>query len=50
MEKKEEMKWAGNLREEVMEVDKLLCESEIKDSVVNTHTVGCTQFLTIYCC
>lgn len=50
MEQKEEMSCDGNLYEEMLEVDKLLQESDCQEVLGGTHTAGCTGILTIYCC
>lgn len=43
-------KRGGNLHEELAEMEKLSSRDADKDLYAATHTVGCTQFLTIYCC
>lgn len=43
-------KCGGSLAEELAEMEKLLSRSEEQDLYAVTHTVGCTSFLTIYCC
>nr|WP_302143415.1 hypothetical protein [uncultured Schaedlerella sp.] len=46
-EKKTE--YAGNLLEEIQEIDKIIC-SDTGHYVENTHTRNCAAVLTIYCC
>lgn len=46
----QEERCAGNLREELVEMEKLISRAEEKDLNSNTHTVICGHFLTIYCC
>jgi len=34
----------------MLEMDKLLRESSSQEMMGGTHTIGCTHFLTLYCC
>lgn len=52
MEHREEMNCGGDLCKEcwMLEMDKLLRESSSQEMMGGTHTIGCTHFLTLYCC
>lgn len=41
--------YAGNLLEEMQEIEKIIQEEQ-ENELVSSHTVGCGAFLTIYCC
>ena len=41
--------YAGNLLEEMQEIEKMIPEDQ-ENEIVSSHTVGCSAFLTIYCC
>lgn len=49
MEEKIQFECAGNLSEELEEMNKSLCEKDVFYGN-DTHTRMCGQFLTIYCC
>lgn len=40
----------GNLHEELVELEKLSSRDADKELYAATHTIGCTQIFTIYCC
>ena len=41
--------YAGNLLEEIQEIEKIIPEDR-ENEIVSSHTVGGGVFLTIYCC
>lgn len=41
--------YAGNLLEEMQEIEKMI-PGDQENEIVSSHTVGCSAFLTIYCC
>lgn len=41
--------YAGNLLEEMQKIEKMIPEDQ-ENEIVSSHTVGCSAFLTIYCC
>lgn len=43
------LRFAGDLLEEVDEISRIIPEGDIAE-IVNSHTVTCSTFLTIYCC
>ena len=45
----EKIEYAGDLLEEIQEIDKIIC-GDTACYVENTQTRGCTAYFTIYCC
>ena len=41
--------YAGNLLQEMQEIERIMPEDR-ENEIVSSHTVGCSAFLTIYCC
>ena len=41
--------YAGNLLQEMQEIERIMPEDR-ENEIVSSHTVGCSTFLTIYCC
>lgn len=41
--------YAGNLLEEMQEIEKMI-PGDQENEIISSHTVGCSAFLTIYCC
>lgn len=50
MKQEEKFEYAGSLREEIQELDRMVLEDNTESVPEITHTRGCKSFWTIYCC
>lgn len=50
MQERECMNYAGNLQEEMREIQKLIPDPKSSVEMGSTQTRDCGAFLTIYCC
>lgn len=42
--------YGGDLKEELVEIEKILPAEESKEIAAITHSFSCTALLTLYCC
>lgn len=50
MKQEEKFEYAGSLKEEIQEIDRMIFEDNTEAVPANTHTSRCMSFWTIYCC